>query len=140
MINPQDVIDALMGIRNSESFPDSSQDLTAKWVSAGGDVSTVEAILRFMEDNPSIDYGIPGPLVHYVETFYGNGYEDLLIESVKRNPTTHTIWMLNRVINGTKNIPRRQLLIETMMQAAKHPAIDKVTVERIKHFVSRLTE
>ena len=28
-----------------------------------------------MELNPGLDFGTPGPLVHFVEQFYGNGYE-----------------------------------------------------------------
>ena len=61
----------------------------------------VEPLLLLMERNPDIDYGMPGPIVHFVERFYGNGYEGKLVESIKRNPTKHTLWMLNRIINGS---------------------------------------
>ena len=30
-----------------------------------------EAILRFMEKHPSVDYGAIGALVHFVERYYG---------------------------------------------------------------------
>ncbi|MBQ4220938.1 MAG: hypothetical protein II666_15450 [Butyrivibrio sp.] len=51
----------------------------------------------FMENNPNIDYGMPGPIVHFMESYYKKGYEDELLKSVKRKPTQHTVWMLNRI-------------------------------------------
>ncbi|WP_186224796.1 hypothetical protein [Burkholderia gladioli] len=41
-----------------------------------------------------------GAIVHTAERYFGKGYEQKLIESLSRNPTVHTVWMLNRVING----------------------------------------
>ena len=55
-----------------------------------------------MEEFPDADFGQPGPLTHFVETFYSNGYEELLCQSLKRRPTVHTVWMLNRIINVPK--------------------------------------
>lgn len=65
-------------------------------------IEYVKSILDLMEENPDIDYGCPGPIVHYMEKFYGNGYEQLLYESVKRKPIVHTLWMLNRIINDVQ--------------------------------------
>ena len=42
----------------------------------------VAPILEIIADNPSVDFGMPGELVHFVEQFYKNGYEELLIASV----------------------------------------------------------
>ncbi len=52
-----------------------------------------------MERYPLIEFGSPGALVHYVETFSGKGYEELLYESIEKKPTVHTLWMLNHIIN-----------------------------------------
>lgn len=60
----------------------------------------VSFILRLMEENPNLDFGVPGPAVHFVEKFFQKGYEELLLESVNRRPTIHTLWMLNRIINS----------------------------------------
>ena len=70
----------------------------------------VEPLLLLMERNPAIDYGMPGPIVHFVEKFYGNGYEEKLVESIKRKPTKHTLWMLNRVINGSGEEEKKEYL------------------------------
>lgn len=63
----------------------------------------VEPILEIIETNPNIDFGTPGDLVHYVECFYKKEYEELLIASVRKNPTVHNIWMIHRCCNDVKN-------------------------------------
>jgi hypothetical protein len=57
-------------------------------------------LIALLERNPELDWGTPGPVVHAVERFFGRGYELQLLESVRRAPTVHTLWMLNRVVNG----------------------------------------
>ncbi len=42
-------------------------------------------------NHPEVDFGSPGELVHFVEKFYHQGYEDLLLESVLKSPTVHNI-------------------------------------------------
>lgn len=56
----------------------------------------VAPILEIIESNPDIDFGTPGDLVHFVEKFYKKGYEELLLKSVRKNPTMYNIWMLHR--------------------------------------------
>ena len=51
---------------------------------------------------------MPGELVHFVEQFYKNGYEELLIASVSKKPTPHNIWMLHRCYNDINNPPREK--------------------------------
>ena len=73
-------------------------------------IDYVDAILRFMESNSDLDYGMPGPVVHFVERFFMKGYETLLLESIKRTPTVHTLWMMNRIINSPKLVDRSKYL------------------------------
>lgn len=73
-------------------------------------IDYVDKLLLFMEDNPDIDYGMPGPIVHYMERYYLNGYEDLLYKSVMRKPTIHTLWMLNRIINSPKLVDKSKYI------------------------------
>lgn len=67
---------------------------------SGIGIQAVEPLLQFIERHPLSDFGTPGSIVHFVEKFYKQGYELFLISSVKRCPTMHTVWMLNRVKNG----------------------------------------
>ena len=66
-------------------------------------IEAVEPLLQLMERHPLVDFGVPGAIVHFVERFCRKGYEELLVESIKRKPTMHTVWMLNRIINGSEN-------------------------------------
>jgi hypothetical protein len=120
-------------------FPQCLASLTAAWLAAGVGIEAVEPILRFMEDHSSINYGQPGPLVHFVERFYGQGYEGKLLESVQRQPTVHLLWMLNRVINGTTDKVARRRFVAAMERAAIDSRLDAGTQEEATHFLERLS-
>lgn len=139
-MTPQEITDELLNVAASTDFVSGSYDLTDRWAAESGGIETVEPILRFVEGNPLLDFGTPGPLVHYLEGFYGNGYEELLIESIKRMPTSHTVWMLNRLIHGAKDADNKRLLIHTMAEAGEHHLVDPVTSQQIAAFMSRLSQ
>src|SRR5260221_9759822 len=123
----KEITDQLEHIASTEDFPGDSAKLADAWVSAGAGVESVEPILRFIEEHPYIEFGTPGALVHFMEKFYGRGYERELVESVKRRPTLSTVWMLNRVINGTKAPEAKRLLVSTLEQAMLNPLADHNT-------------
>lgn len=102
-------------------FVASATELVDEWEADRARLDRVEAILAFMEDHPELDYGAPGPLVHYVETCHGRGCSRLLTASIRRRPTPHTIWMLNRLINGTPDAETRRTYVGLMADAAEHP-------------------
>lgn len=62
--------------------------------------ASIDSLLLLMETHQNADFGTPGPIVHFLEKFYKNGYEQKLFNSIKRKPTMHTLWMLNRLIDG----------------------------------------
>ena len=132
-----DVRAQLERIAKSDDFSSSSSDLVDEWYAAGADLQTVEPILAFMERHPEVDYGTPGPLVHFVEKFYRRGYEAKLLASVDRRPTPQTTWMLNRLINGTKTEPARTELVEAMKGIVNHPLADDTTRREAVQFVDR---
>ena len=123
MIGP-DVFRQLQEFSADDDFVGRAYELTDFWMRLPDADQAVEPILRFMEENPSVDYGVPGPLVHFVERFHGRGYELKLIASIRRRPTQHTVWMLNRLINRTRAVDERQTLVEEMECAAINPAAD----------------
>lgn len=45
------------------------------------------------------DFGVPGAMVHFIEGFSPQ-YEPFLVDSIRRCPSMHTLWMLNRCINA----------------------------------------
>ena len=85
----------------------------------------MKPLLQLMERHPLTDLGMPGPIVHYVETFYYNNvdeYLSILIDSIRCHPSLHTIWMLNRV----KNVVQDKSIIFSVFQ----DIVDNLSVEQ----------
>jgi hypothetical protein len=137
-MDPRDIVDQLQRISYGDDFATRSGELADRWSDAPDGFDAVEPILCFMDSHSSLDYGMPGPLVHFLETFYGHGYERRLLDSVRRRPTVHTLWMLNRVINGTASREERQEFISAMMEASTNPIAEVETRQRAHHFLNRL--
>ena len=89
----------------------------------------VAPILEIIADNPSVDFGMPGELVHFVEQFYKNGYEELLIASV----TPHNIWMLHRCYNDINN-PQRDKFAEVIRELKNEESISVEIKDAIDEF------
>ena len=116
-----------------ENFTDVAYEITEEIEGRTDAFDSVEPILKLMENNPDIDFGNPGPLVHFVETFYKKGYEEKLVESLKRQPTKHTVWMLNRIINGSEK-ETKKYLINVLVDILKFPNISNDLVLLVKQF------
>lgn len=95
-------------------------------------IEAVEPLLQLMERHPLSDFGTPGSIVHFVEKFYKKGYEQLFISSVKRRPTMHTVWMLNRVKNGEDE---QQRYIEILNDIVHNKDIEKEIRESAQDFL-----
>jgi hypothetical protein len=74
----QEITDQLRRIDAAENLAARTGELTEEWSSAGVRVEAIEPILRFMEERPGADFGMPGALVHFVERFHSQGYEERL--------------------------------------------------------------
>ena len=73
-------------------------------------VDALPLIFRLFEAHPKVYFGDPGPLAHFAENFFQHGYEEQLYQSLRRRPTPHTVWLLNRIINGQEGDARRRSL------------------------------
>ena len=118
-----------------ENFIDVSQEVTEELENRSDAFEAVEPILRIMERNPNVDYGRPGPFVHFVEKFYKNGYEEKLVESLSRKPTKHTVWMLNRIINGSHD-DKKGYYIGVLEKVIAFPNLDADIISLAQHFQS----
>ena len=87
-----------------------------------------------MEGHPELDFGTPGPLVHFVEKFVGAEFIDALVASVSRRPTGHTVWMVNRVLNVTDKATSQRLL--QALRAARDAATDGHIIDRITNYLT----
>jgi len=116
----------------SDDFEQIEEECIEKIEESDLGFSAVEPLIKLMERYPLADFGVPGAIVHFAEKYYGKGYEDILYQSVKRSPSMHTIWMLNRICND-KNSPEqfKKLLAET----AERSDIDDVIAKTAKEFL-----
>lgn len=137
-MNPNDALKSLEAIATSDDFIERADQLTEEWSAEPDSYKAVDAILSFLEEHPDLDVGDPGPLVHFVEQFSGEKYEAKLLKSVRRKPTSHTLWMLNRVINSIKDPDERQVYIDAMSEAKDHPLADPETRDEASFFLSDL--
>ena len=64
----------------------------------------VEPILEIISTNPSVNFGMPGDLVHFVEKFYKKGYEELLINSVRKNPNRNEFAKVVKTLKNDKSV------------------------------------
>ena len=93
----------------------------------------VDPVLDFISKHPEVDFGTPGELVHFVERFYHQGYEELLMESVLKSPTAHNIWMLHRCYNA--HDPELVSKIKVLIQKIQDS--DKTAIE-VRAMISEL--
>lgn len=102
-------------------------------------IEAVQPIIELMEKYPLVEFGSPGALTHFIEKFYKENsqfYEELLLQSILKQPTVHTVWLLNRVINGTKTENCKELiqaLKSVSTNKSIHHEVQKVAVNFLKY-------
>ena len=121
------------GMQDSEDFETVMMDCMEEIEENYNQLDSVQPLLRLMERHPLIDFGSPGPIVHFVERFYKKGYEEELLLSLKRMPTLHTVWMLNRLINGTD---QAEVYLELLKEISENASYNKEIREEALHFLS----
>lgn len=88
-------------------------------------LSAVPAMLRLIERFPDADIGSPGPLVHQLEAI--PGYENLLMESLQRQPVSLTVWMANRILNSELVPNSRARWLAILNEVLRHPSASEDT-------------
>ena len=91
-------LEALIG---SDDFEYDSEVIMNQLAAEGAGSEIIEALFGMMERHPLADFGMPGAMVHFIEDFDPE-YIPLLIRSLQKRPALHTVWMLNRCINGSE--------------------------------------
>jgi hypothetical protein len=135
-----------------EAFePDSGYDdnqfrlypITEGFKTLEGRHRVITAMFGLMERYPNAYLGTPGPLVHSIESLGIENYEPLLIESVRRQPTELTVWMVNRILNTELSPEHRRSLLELLAAVPDHPRLATHVADNalrfLKHQKSRGT-
>lgn len=79
----------------------------------------MDPLFRILEENSDFDFGMPGQIVHTLEKHYKKGLEEDLFKSLNRKPTFYTLWMLNRIINGTSDTKEKEGYMEMLKSILK---------------------
>ena len=77
------------------------------------------AMFGLLERFPDAEFGSPGPLVHELEA--------LLRDSVRRQPTFLTVWMINRVLNTELPSEQRESWLSELRAVREHPLASEQT-------------
>jgi len=117
----------------SEDFCD-TEDVLEKIKEEDDSIEYVQNLLQFMGEHPDIDYGMPGPVVRYIERYFQKGYEALLYESLSVAPTQHTLWMLNRILNSPK-LAEKDKYLALLERIAENADIDETVREDAQNFL-----
>jgi len=97
-----------------------------------------DEILRFMEEHTDVDFGLPGPLVAFLETKVAEeSYADSLVRSIQRKHVHYTIWMLDRLLKVTFDPVHRKRLTNVMREARRSPYATDDLTEDIDRAISR---
>ena len=63
----------------------------------------VRPLIEIIQENPEFDFGNPGEIVFFLEKYDEEKYDKILVESLMKKLTEHTIFMMNRIINGASD-------------------------------------
>jgi hypothetical protein len=138
MKSPEDVRSQLEAICSEPDFIERTGELVRTWHSEAGigARAMIEGALTFIEEHPDLDLGSPGAIVHRLEQSSLEFYVPLLLASINRKPTLHTLWMLNRVINGQSKGRWKTALVGDMRAVAQRTDVD----EKVKMAALRFLE
>lgn len=90
-------------------------------------------IIRLMEENPKVDFGNPGPLVHFMEKYDAETYDIVVLESIQRKPTVFKLFLFSRIINSVDEV-KRQGYIRILKQLSE----EMDTCDDVKTFANEL--
>ena len=133
------VAKSLENIRSSADFVSASGALADEWIKAGLGDEAIPSIISFIEYNPDIDFGEPGPLVHFAERFDESTYEPVLRASIRRTPTFHTLWMLNRIMNVAETAEENADRVALLNEVLAMPGLDQDLRSWVEDFLDMHT-
>lgn len=94
----------------------------------------MDPLFRILEKNSDFDFGMPGQIVHALEKHYKKGLEEELFKSLNRKPTFYTLWMFNRIINGTSDAKEKECYMEMLKSILKMEIPDYLK-KQVQHLI-----
>lgn len=78
----------------TDYVPDQLYQFTEALMELPSPERAIPELFAVMERFPDAELGTPGPLVHTLERM---DYAEELVASLRRRPTPHAVWMVNRI-------------------------------------------
>lgn len=94
----------------------------------------IRPMFGLMERLPESDLGSPGPLGHTLEKMEGR-YEAELAESIRRKPTTLSVWMADRLMILTRNPRQWEFYLDLLRLVIEHPEASETEQEQAERFI-----
>ena len=94
----------------------------------------MDPLFRILEKNSDFDFGMPGQIVHTLEKHYKKGLEEELFKSLNIKQTFYTLWMLNRIINGTSDAKEKECYME-MLKSILQMEIPDYLKKQAQHLI-----
>jgi len=116
---------------DEDDFTESLCEIRDELEETKNNFEAIEPILQLIECNEDIEYGGPGPLAHFMESYYKNGYEEQLIKSIERKPTEYTLHLLHRLINNEDD-PNHKKYLAIMRNISLNKEYSENIIEEAK--------
>lgn len=95
----------------------------------------IEPLIKIIQENSEFDFGNPGEIVHFLEKYDEEKYDKILVNCIKENPTEHTIFMFNRIINSVTTEKKVEYL-EMYKELLESNKINVNLKNRIKEYLN----
>jgi hypothetical protein len=130
-MSTEELLQQLESLVGSDDFEFDSEEIMEQIAQTGAGGEIIPALLGIMERHPLEDFGMPGALVHFIERHHPDHIPHLLA-SLRRQPAMHTVWMLNRCINGGDH---KEQYLSILQEIAGNPALDPAIRNAAQDFV-----
>jgi hypothetical protein len=115
-----------------DNVPDQLYVLTEALMQLPSPERATSELFAVMERFPDAELGTPGPLVHTLERM---DYAEELVASLRRRPSPHAVWMVNRILNTALPPERRQFYLDLLASVGRHPAATESARDQADHFL-----
>jgi hypothetical protein len=97
--------------------------------------AAIPEMFGVMERMPDVDLGSPGPLVHTLEAIAG--YQPHLADSVRRQPSLLSVWMVNRILNTDIPEERREFWMVLLQDSADRSDTPEAVRKDVLRLIAR---
>jgi hypothetical protein len=132
-LNYQQVIGSLNALKADDFYNEAEglcklYSITDELLQQSNPERAIPVLFAVMERMPDADLGSPGPLVHTLEKI--KNYESELVASLHRAPCPLSVWIVNRILNATKNPEQRDAWLNLLNFVATNPAATLATKQQ----------